>query len=132
MQVDVITPGGAVLESEASAVTVPTQMGEMTILEGHIPVIASLDLGLLTIKNGTEVHSFAVDGGFIEVGRERVSIVTETALKPGDVDVDGEGARLAKNEADLKDVSSLNTEEILLANREIKRASAFLKIAKLG
>ena len=132
MRVDVVTPGGAVLESQATAVTVPTQMGAMTILEGHIPVIASLDLGLLTIKDGGDSYAFAVDGGFVEVGKERVSIVTETALRPEEVDADAENEKLAKYEAELKNVSALNMEEIALANRELKRATEFLKISKLS
>ena len=132
MQVDVITPNGAVLEGEATSVTVPTQMGEMTVLEGHIPVIASLDHGLLDIKMGGESHRFAVDGGFIEIGKTRVSIVTETAIRPADVDVDAEKERLAKVRSDLDGVSSLGPEEIVLANRELKRATSFLNIAKQG
>ena len=132
MQVDVITPNGAVLEGEATSVTVPTQMGEMTVLEGHIPVIASLDLGLLDIKIDGESQRFAVDGGFIEIGKTRVSIVTETALRPADVDVDAEKERLAKVQSDLNDVSTLGPEEIVLANRELKRAMTFLDIAKKG
>ena len=132
MQVDVITPNGAVLQGEATAVRVPTQMGEMTVLEGHIPVIASLDLGLLDIKVDGESQRFAVDGGFIEIGKTRVSIVTETAIRPADLDVDAEEERLAQVQSKLSDVSSLGPEEIVLANRELKRAMTFLDIAKQG
>lgn len=130
MQFDVLTPHGCVLSGDATEVTIPTKMGQMTILENHIPVIAGLDVGLMRIVSEGQAHTFAVDGGFIEVAKSRVSIVTETALTPQEVDVEGEEAKLSEINEALSRVSELNPAEIELKNRELKRCDSFLDIAK--
>lgn len=131
MQIDVVTPGGVILEGETTQVTVPTELGEMSILEGHIPVISSLALGLMQISLAGEEHFFAVDGGFIEVAKTRINIVTETALKPGDIDVASEERNLVDAKAALENMSALSPAEIVNQNRALRRSESFIQIAKL-
>ena len=128
MQFDVLTPHGCVLSGEATEVTIPTQMGQMTVLEDHSPVIAGLDVGLLRIVSEGKEHNFAVDGGFIEVAKSRVSIVTETALTAEQVNVEEEEAKLKTVQEELSRVSELNPSEIVFKNRELKRCTLFLEI----
>lgn len=132
MQFDVLTPHGCVLSGDATEVTVPTQMGQMTVLADHIPVIAGLDVGLLRIVSEGKEHNFAVDGGFIEVAKSRVSIVTETALTAEEVDVEAEQAKLETVQDELSRMSELNPSDIVFKNRELKRCTLFIEIGANG
>ena len=63
----IATPERIVYENEVDSVTCPTEMGEVTILPDHIPLVANLRPGeLKTIQNG-QLRFFAVSGGFLEV-----------------------------------------------------------------
>lgn len=63
----IVTPEKVVQDLEVEQVTVPTAMGEITILPDHLPLIALLKPGeLKVVVDGQEIF-FAVAKGFIEV-----------------------------------------------------------------
>ena len=80
LQIKIITPERVVLEETVDAVTLPTAMGEITVLPHHIPLVALLETGVMTLKKGaTETH-LASSGGFVEVLPEsRVNILADSA-----------------------------------------------------
>ena len=64
----------------------PTANGKIDILPHHVPVIDKLIAGDLKVeKNGT-VEYLAVSSGFVEVYSEKVSILTDEALKINEQD----------------------------------------------
>lgn len=86
---EIVTPERTVLQEQVAQVTVPTKQGEITVLPGHIPLVASLMPGVIEIKksdNNSEVIS--VSGGFIEVLKNKVVILADTAERAEEIDVD--------------------------------------------
>jgi F-type H+-transporting ATPase subunit epsilon len=84
---EIVTPERVVLKEEVLQVTVPTRNGEITVLPNHIPLVASLQSGVIEIKkkDGTpEVMS--VSGGFIEVLKDKVVILADTAERAEEID----------------------------------------------
>jgi len=84
---EIVTPERTVLKQDVLQVTVPTQAGEITILPEHIPLVSILKPGVLEIKTseqGTEIIS--VSGGFIEVLRDKVVILADTAERAQELD----------------------------------------------
>ena len=67
---EITTPERQVLKDEVDAVTATTQAGELTILPGHIALIAPLASGELRVKKGETEEYLAVAGGFLEVRPE--------------------------------------------------------------
>lgn len=63
----IATPERVVYESEVDSVTCPTQMGEITVLPNHIPLVANLKAGELKIVENGQQKFIALSGGFIEV-----------------------------------------------------------------
>lgn len=76
----IATPERVVYEAEVDQVTCPTQMGEITILPNHIPLVANLKPGELKIVENGEPRHIAVAGGFIEVRpKNEVVILADAA-----------------------------------------------------
>lgn len=80
LQCVVVTPERTELDVPADSITVPLFDGEMGILKGHSPVVGRLGLGLLRIKNGGTSQSYFVEGGFVQVANNVVSILTDKVI----------------------------------------------------
>ena len=80
MRFEIATPERIVCTHEAVIqVTLPTQMGEITVLPNHIPLIANLVSGEITVKTTTEEIYMACSGGFIQVTPYRIVVLADTA-----------------------------------------------------
>lgn len=55
MKVEVITPKGMELASEASQIILPTKAGEITVLPHHVPLVSVLKAGIMRITVGDKV-----------------------------------------------------------------------------
>lgn len=98
MHLSIITPEQTVMESDnARHVLLPAENGELGILEGHIPMVCSLDIGQVRVDLADKSIVLATSGGFVEVADDRVVVLAETAEKAEDIDV--ERARRAKDRA---------------------------------
>lgn len=84
---EIVTPEKVVLKEEVLQVTVPTRNGEITVLPNHIPLVASLQPGVIEVKTKTgETEIMSVSGGFIEVLKDKVVILADTAERGAEID----------------------------------------------
>jgi F-type H+-transporting ATPase subunit epsilon len=80
MRVAVVSPEDEVWTGEADMVIARTPDGEIGVLTGHIPLLGVLTEGqTVRIKAGGREIAAEVDGGFISVSRDGVSILAERA-----------------------------------------------------
>src|SRR3989344_3481461 len=84
----IATPDRVILETEVERVTCATQLGEVTILPDHIPLVANLMPGEKTIVEKAGPRYLAVTGGFLEVrpGNE-VVILADAAEHVEEIDI---------------------------------------------
>jgi F-type H+-transporting ATPase subunit epsilon len=75
----VVTPEATVLETTASFVALPLYDGEVGIAPGHSPFIGRLGYGELRVVDGAATHRYYVDGGFVQVADNMVSVLTNYA-----------------------------------------------------
>jgi len=81
MQVVILSPDKQVFQGEASSVKVPGSGGQFEILKNHAPIVSALSAGTIKVKVDTgESLAFQVDGGFVEVLNNEVSLLV-TGLK---------------------------------------------------
>ena len=83
----VVTPDKTVVEQEANFVAFPLYDGEYGVLKGHTPMVGRLGAGELRIKtpDGT-TESYFVDGGFVEVLDDEISLLTTRAYPISEID----------------------------------------------
>lgn len=77
IHLEIVTPAGRALDTNAEEVTAPGENGEFGILPGHMPMLASLRTGMVTWKVGAETKKCAISGGFAEAGTDKLLILTE-------------------------------------------------------
>jgi len=77
LRVSVITPEGSVFEGDADSVVIPAWDGEIGILKGHAPLMALLGEGELRVRGHRETERFFVSGGFVQVGDDVVTVLSE-------------------------------------------------------
>lgn len=86
---EIVTPEQVVMKEKIIQVNAPTKQGYITILFGHIPLVASLASGVIEIiKENGEQEIMSVSGGFIEVSKEKIVILADTAERAEEIDID--------------------------------------------
>lgn len=79
LSVELVSPTQRVWSGQAQMVSARTVDGDLGILPGHAPLFGVLVDGKVSIKGEDGVKTeFAVNGGFISVAKNRVSILTES------------------------------------------------------
>ncbi len=87
LAVRLVTPDRVLVDATADAVELPSQSGYLEALYGHAPLLAELAAGEVRLHGGTSGDQrFFVAWGFVEVLPERVTILAESAMKPGEID----------------------------------------------
>ena len=82
----VVTPEGKTFDSDVEQVVMPGVEGQLGILPGHVPLLTAIQPGEVDLKAGSRGDELAVGGGFAEVTGDRVTILTDMAVKPEDID----------------------------------------------
>lgn len=78
-QLQVATPEKMVVDEQVNSAEVPGQDGYMGILAGHAPLLSALGAGNLTYSSGGGQRVLKIDGGFVEVFNNRVSVLADHA-----------------------------------------------------
>jgi F-type H+-transporting ATPase subunit epsilon len=79
LKVEFMTPSGPVYTGEATAVQAPGIEGLFTILQNHAPYISTLGKGRVKISTPGGEQIYEVSGGVVEVLKNQVSLLTESA-----------------------------------------------------
>jgi F-type H+-transporting ATPase subunit epsilon len=124
LNLEVITPEKLALREAVDEVVVPGLDGELGILPEHTPVISQLKTGILVYRQGNERKQMHVSGGFVEVLPDRVSVLSEVAEKPDEIDL--QRAQLARERAEQQLAS--HSEEIDYHQAELKLERALTRI----
>ena len=82
----VVPPENSVLECEATFVALPAHDGELGIQLNRAPLLCKLDVGRLRIEGPETKELLYIDGGFAEMSDNRLTILTEDAKRPEELD----------------------------------------------
>lgn len=122
----VVTPEETTLESKADFVALPLFDGEIGLAPGHSPLIGRLGFGEMRVKVGDKVTRLYVDGGFVEVSGDVVSVLTNRALSANQVDA---AAAQTQLKAALK-MPLRSPEEEEIRERSLAQARGQLRVAQ--
>jgi F-type H+-transporting ATPase subunit epsilon len=103
LNLEIVTPLGSVVATEAEEVILPGKLGEFGVLDGHIPFLSALQPGVVRYREASSWQRLAIGSGFAEVGAGRkVLVLTDSHARPDDVDIGEVTAELREVEAELK------------------------------
>ncbi|MEN8040202.1 MAG: F0F1 ATP synthase subunit epsilon, partial [Actinomycetota bacterium] len=76
-QVDIVTPEAVVWSGEAEMLLARTTEGDIGVLADHEPTMAALATGAVTIRHGSESTSAGIHGGFLQIFKNQVTLLTD-------------------------------------------------------
>jgi len=97
IKLKIITPEKITFDGEVVSVSLPTQLGEITVLPGHIPLLSSLVAGEIRCRTENGLQYFALSGGFAQIKKGEINVLAETAEHGHEIDL--QKAEEAKEEA---------------------------------
>jgi F-type H+-transporting ATPase subunit epsilon len=128
LKLEIVTPEAKTYSEDVEMVTLPGVEGEMGIFPMHVPLMTQIVPGEIAVRKGGQDFFLAVGEGFVEVTGDSVSILTDMAIKAGDIDeVKAEEARKraeARLQEKLGDEESASVQAALahaLAQLQVKR-----------
>ena len=122
----VVTPEETALETEADFIALPLFDGEIGIAPLHSPMIGRLGFGEMRIRNGETTTTYYLDGGFVQVVDNVVSVLTNRAVPATKLDATAAEEQL--NEAQQRPA---NSDELLaIRDRLIAQSRAQLRVAR--
>ncbi|HBH9951296.1 TPA: F0F1 ATP synthase subunit epsilon [Staphylococcus aureus] len=130
LNLDIVTPNGSVYNRDnVELVVMQTTAGEIGVMSGHIPTVAALKTSFVKVKFHDGTEYIAVSDGFVEVRKDKVSIIVQTAETAREIDV--ERAKLAKARAESHLENDDDNTDIHRAERALERANNRLRVAEL-
>ena len=127
-KVDIVTPKGLYASLSVSSLTLKLISGYRTILEGHAPLIGSLDYATMhLVRNGKEEH-YTLLGGAINVKKDKVVLLTNAIEAKDEIDLDR--ALAAKTRAEERLSSSDPNLDVKRAELALKRALVRIETVK--
>lgn len=127
---ELVTPERVLFSEDVEAVRAPGVQGSFGVLARHAPLLTELETGLIKVTRADGTDAFiATSGGFMQVSREKVIILADSAELSEEIDVDR--ARAAAEKArKLLEVpgSDIDADEV---RKELDRAQNRIRIAQL-
>ena len=101
----VITPEEVIYDGEADLVVARIADGDLGVLVDHSPLVSTIEVGEVRIREGEEQHVYATSDGFFKVSENLVQVLVEEAVSVEDIDVDAAEERVEEAERELSEVS---------------------------
>jgi F-type H+-transporting ATPase subunit epsilon len=79
LRVAIISPERTIYEGDADMVVAPAWDGEVGVLRGHAPMLVLLGAGEMRVTSGGSEQRFHVEGGFMQVADDVVTVLSESA-----------------------------------------------------
>ncbi|MFA5926358.1 MAG: F0F1 ATP synthase subunit epsilon [Parcubacteria group bacterium] len=126
----IVTPERTVYESEVDQVTLPTSEGEITVLPNHIPLISVLRAGEIVAKRENEEVAIAASGGMIEVQKNEITVLADTAERAEEIDVKRAEEAKARAEKIKEEKIRMDETEYATAAAILEKNLARIRVAK--
>ena len=128
IKLEIITPEARTFSEDVEQVTLTGGEGEMGILPQHMPLMTQLVAGEITaIKDGKTIF-LAVGDGFVQVTGERVSVLTDMAIRAENIDE--AAAEEARKRAEERLAQKLSDEDSVMVQAALANALAQLKVKR--
>lgn len=130
LHVKIVTAQQTIFDGEAETVLAPGSEGQLGILPRHAPLLTTLAVGELRIREHGAEEAIFVGGGFLEVNNDMVTVLADDAERASDIDEQrAEAGRRRAQE--LLERHDLGADAAAAAAAELERAVGRLRVAEL-
>jgi F-type H+-transporting ATPase subunit epsilon len=116
----VITPEEVIYDGEANLIIARIADGDLGVLVDHSPLVSTVEVGEVRIKEGDDQLVYATSDGFFKVSENLVQVLVEEAVSVEEIDIDAAETRVEEAERELSEVSE-ETEDRDRVVAEIER-----------
>lgn len=125
----VVTRERKILDVVVDEVVLPGADGELGILPGHTPLLASLRIGQLRYRIGNAVEKLVLSWGFAEVLPDRVIVLAERGFLPEEIDA--AAAEQARREAEREiAILSSHDPEFQIVEARLEESVAMINVKR--
>ena len=129
LNLEIVTPEKKTYSGEVESVVVPGTQGELGILPGHVGLMTQIEPGeLVVMEKGREIR-LAVGGGFVEVLNNRVSVLTDMAIREDEIDVSAAEEAMRRAEIAMRE-QKVGSEEHATVQASLQKSLAQLKVKR--
>jgi F-type H+-transporting ATPase subunit epsilon len=129
---EIVSPERLLLSRSVDMVVIPAADGDMGVLEGHTPMIVTLQGGTIQIYDGDNLaEQLFVVGGFAEVTPDRCTVLAGEALPVHELSKDDAERRLQEAEAEYEQLQGADIEEQLLALDRVHAARSMVEAVEM-
>ncbi len=86
LKLKIVTPERVLHEGEVNQVTLPTQLGQVTILPHHIPLVSVLSHGEIIVTSAHDEILIAIEGGFVEIVPDGLVVLADAGQMASEID----------------------------------------------
>lgn len=124
----VMTVDHCFYDGEVDRIIIRTTQGDAGILPGHVPYVAAIGIGGLTIIKDGEKRVAAVSGGFVDVSKEQTVVLARTCEWADKIDVKRAEQAAERARAALQQKESARAHD--LAQMRLKKAVNRIRVAE--
>jgi F-type H+-transporting ATPase subunit epsilon len=128
LKLEIVTPEAMIFSEDVEMLTFTGTDGEMGILPQHMPLMTGLAAGEINVRKDGKNIFLAVGSGFVQVTREKVSVLTDMAIKAEDVDE--AKAEEARQKAEARLSQKLSEEEKASVEASLMHVTAQLRVKR--
>jgi F-type H+-transporting ATPase subunit epsilon len=129
MNLSVVTPTGAVVDTEISEATLPGAAGVFGVYPQHQPSLIMLGGGIMTFVGVEGEGELLIRGGVAEISGDSLLVITDHALEPSDADREEAEGVLQGAIAELEAAEFLDDSTLLRLSTDQRYAETVLKTA---
>lgn len=132
LRVEIVTAERQLLaEDDVDMVVAPGSEGTLGILPKHAALLTLLAPGVLRIKKNGEESAMSVGGGFLQVNRDRVLVLADTAEREDEIDESRANEARARAEEALREAAKGGSSvQVQAARIALSRSMARLNVAR--
>ncbi|MCK6595780.1 MAG: ATP synthase F1 subunit epsilon [Bacteriovoracaceae bacterium] len=130
--VDILSPSKIVAKNvQAESLLIPTEKGQINVLENHTHLVTKLGTGMLSVFGGPDYgdRHFSITTGVCKILDNKIIVLTNVSEESTDVDAERAKLALKNGEDKLKNTEGLSLEDIEKYRRKVERAKLRIQLA---
>lgn len=128
LELQIITPDKVAERCPVDQVILPGTEGQFCVLPGHAALLSSLEVGELQFSSGQKRTYYAINQGYVEVFKNKVTVLVETAERAEEIDKERAWRAKVRAEEQLARLTK-DEKDYVKARAALMRAIYRLKVA---
>lgn len=129
-----VSTSGTQFEGDVYEVVLPTSGGSIAVYSGHMPLMATADAGVISVRKTSSdsdeaLEHYATGGGLIQTDGKSLTFLADDVILADDIKEDEAASAVRKAEELIRDAKS--PVDLHEARQMLQRNSARLHVAKL-